>query len=452
MCSGNLFWKMLKFSMPLAAMGVLQLLYNAADLLVVSNFSDNPDALGAVGSTSSLINLTVNLFMGLSVGTNVVCAKLFGAKNTEKIKKVVHTSILISLIVGIFLSIFGFVFAEELLHMMSNDSKDSALYLKIYFLGMPFNLVYNFAASILRAVGDTKRPLYFLTISGIINVILNLFFVLGFNMDVDGVAIATVISQVVSCILIIVTLCKTNECYKLNLKELKIYKKELWEITKVGLPAGIQGSLFSISNVLIQSSVNKFGFTVMNGNSAASSIEGFVYVIMNSVHHAALSFTGQNLGAKKQQNIKKVMIYSLIIVTMIGIIFGGSFFLLGEQLLSIYTKNPSEIEVGLIRLWYLCLPYFLYGLVDVMVGDLRGLGSSTTPMIVSILGICGIRILWIYFVFNQNTSFTNVQDLHLLYISYPITWIVTFTIHLICYIFIYKKVKRRLTNQEMVLD
>lgn len=452
MCNGNLFIKMLWFCLPLAAMGVLQLLYNAADLLVVSNFSDNPDALGAVGSTASLINLTVNLVMGLSVGTNVVSARLFGAKDTERINKVVHTSILISFFVGCFLAVFGFFFGKNLLLLMNNDSESSALYLKLYFLGMPFNLVYNFAASILRAVGDTKRPLYYLTISGIVNVILNLIFVLFFNMDVDGVAIATIISQMVSCILIMRALIKTNECYKFRFKDLRLCKKELWEITKVGLPAGLQGSLFSISNVLIQSSVNMFGYTVMNGNSASSSIEGFVYVIMNSVHHAGLSFSGQNLGAGKFENIKKVARNSLIIVTILGIIFGGGFYLLGEQLLSIYTNVPKEIEVGFIRLAYLCLPYFLYGIVDVLVGDLRGLGSSTTPMIVSIIGICGLRIAWIYLVFNPNTDFVNIQDLKLLYISYPVSWIVTLSILITCYIILYKKVKRKFTFKEMKLN
>jgi Na+-driven multidrug efflux pump len=271
-------------------------------------------------------------------------------------------------------------------------------------------------------------------------------------MDVDGVATATVISQIVSCILIMRALIKTNESYKFRFKDLRICKKELWEITKVGLPAGLQGSLFSISNVLIQSSVNMFGNTVMNGNSASSSIEGFVYVIMNSVHHAGLSFSGQNLGAGRFENIKKVTRNSLIIVTILGIIFGGGFYLFGEQFLSIYTNVPKEIEVGIIRLAYLCLPYFLYGLVDVMVGDLRGLGSSTTPMIVSIIGICGLRIAWIYLVFNPNTDFINVNDLNLLYISYPISWIVTFTILIICYVILYKKVKKRLTYKEMRLN
>ena len=451
MCNGNLFFKIIIFSLPIMAMGFLQLFYNAADLLVVTNFSTNKDALGAVGSTSSLINLTVNLFMGLSVGANVVCAKLFGAGEKDKISKVVHTSILTSFIIGVFLMIFGFFFSKNLLALMNNDSEYSVLYLKIYFLGMPFNLVYNFAASILRAVGDTKRPLYYLSIAGAVNVVLNLFFVVVFKMDVDGVATATVISQIISCFLIIRTLCKTTECYKLEFKKLKIHGRSLWEIIKVGLPAGIQSSIFSISNVLIQSSINNFGMTVMNGNSAATSIEGFVYTAMNAIYHASLTFTSQNVGARKAINIKKVTGYSLIIVSAIAITLGGILFLLGPKLLTIYTTIPEEIEVGFIRLHYLCLPYFLCGIMDVMVGVLRGLGRSTLPMVVSILGVCGIRVAWILFVFTPNTNFQNAADLNLLYVSYPISWTITFFIHLICY-FIFSRITfKKFTNQEMCL-
>ena len=451
MCNGNLFLKIIIFSLPIMAMGFLQLFFNAADLLIVTNFSTNTDALGAVGSTSSLINLTVNLFMGLSIGTNVVCAKLFGADDKDKISNVVHTSILSSFIIGVFLMIFGFFYSGQLLALMNNDSEYSVLYLKIYFLGMPFNLVYNFAASILRAVGDTRRPLYYLSIAGVANVVLNLFFVIVCKMDVDGVAIATVISQIISCFLIIRTLCKTTECYKLEFKKLKIHGRSLWEITKVGLPAGIQSSIFSISNVLIQSSINKFGFTVVNGNSAATSIEGFVYTAMNAIYSTALTFTSQNVGARKAKNIKKVTGYSLIIVSVIAITLGGILFLLGPQLLTIYTKFPAEIEVGYIRLHYLCLPYFLCGIMDVMVGVLRGLGHSTLPMIVSILGVCGIRIAWILYVFAPNTDFKNVEDLNLLYVSYPISWTITFFVHLICY-FIFSRITfKKFTKQEMCL-
>lgn len=450
MCNGNLFTKIIRFSIPLSLMGMLQLFYNAADLIVVSKFSEDSEALGAVGSTGSIINLLVNLFIGLSIGTNVIVARYFGAKKYDKISDVVHTSILTSFIIGIILGIFGIVFAKDLLHLMNNDLDLSVLYLQIYFIGMPFNLVYNFAASILRAVGDTKRPLYFLTISGIVNVILNLVLVIVFKMSVAGVAIATIASQVISCVLIMRTLMKTEECYKISFNKLRVDKKALWEITKIGLPAGIQSSIFSISNVLIQSSVNKFGPVVMNGNSAAASVEGFVYTAMNSVYHAALAFTGQNVGAKKPKNIKKVMIYSLIIVTLVAGTFGGVLFLVGKQALQIYTDVPSEIEVGFIRLHYLCLPYFLCGIMDVMVGCLRGLGYSTVPMIVSIVGVCGFRVFWILFIFYNYTDFVDPNDLNMLYISYPISWIITFIVHFICYIFVSKR-KIKEINKELAL-
>lgn len=451
MCNGNIFLKIIKFSIPLALMGMLQLFYNAADLIVVSNFSGDSEALGAVGSTNSIINLLVNLFIGLSVGTNVIVAKYFGAKKFDKISDVVHTSILTSFIIGIVLGIFGFIFARPLLNLMNNDLDLSVLYLKIYFVGMPFNLVYNFAASVLRAVGDTKRPLYFLTISGMANIVLNLIFVIVFKMSVAGVALATVISQVISCILILFALFKSNECYQLRFNKLKINKKALIEITKIGLPAGIQSSIFSISNVLIQSSINKFGPIVMNGNSAASSVEGFVYTAMNSVYHAALAFMGQNVGAKKVKNIKKVTIYSLIIVCIVSMTLGGILFLSGQHVLKIYTDVPKEIEVGFIRLHYLCLPYFLCGIMDVMVGCLRGLGYSTLPMIVSIVGVCGFRIFWILGIFYNYTDFQNVEDLNMLYISYPISWIITFFAHLGCYLFASRK-RIKLINQELALS
>lgn len=451
MCNGNLFVKIIVFSLPLMFMGILQLLYNAADLIVVGNFGGDDTAIGAIGSTGSLISLTVNLFMGLSVGTNVACAKYFGAKNHEKISNVVHTSIIISFILGIFLGIFGFIFADDLLHLMHNDLELSRVYLKIYFIGMPFNLVYNFASAVLRAVGDTKRPLYFLTIAGLANIILNIVSVVVFNMGVAGVAYATIFSQFISCVLIMITLCKSKECYHFSFKKLKISKGELLEILKVGLPAGIQSSIFSISNVIIQSSVNQFGVIAMNGNSAASSVEDFVYVSMESVYHASLAFTSQNVGAKKTKNIKRVTAYSLIIVTLIAVILGGSLFLVGESAISIYTKNPDEIAVGYIRLHYLCLPYFLCGIMDVMVGILRGMGYSTLPMIVSIIGICGFRITWIYGYFYQHTDFTNFKDLNLLYVSYPISWIITFLVQFTCYLVLSKRRFKQIEN-DLILE
>lgn len=451
MCSGNLFLKIVKFCFPLMLMGILQLLYNAADLIVVSNFSDDPNALGAVGSTGSLINLTVNLFMGLSVGTNVLCAKLYGAKNHERIGKVVHTSILISFIIGLFLMVFGIIFAKDLLHIMNNDLELSRIYLQIYFIGMPFNLVYNFAAAILRAVGDTKRPLYYLIFSGAVNVILNLIFVIFFHMSVDGVAIATIISQFISFLLIMRTLIKTKECYQFKFKELAIHKAELFELIRIGLPAGIQSSLFSISNALIQSSVNLFGEIAMNGNSAAQSIEGFVYVSMNSVYHAAIAFTSQNYGAKNEKNIKKVTKYSLLYVSIVAISLGVLIFSFGKPLINIYTSNPDEVSVAYLRLHFLCLPYFLCGIMDVMVGVLRGLGKSTMPMIVSILGVCGIRIMWILLIFYNLTDFVHTSDLAYLYVSYPISWIATFITHFICYLIVSKKVFKSFNEDKELL-
>ncbi len=451
MCNGNLFVKIIIFSLPLMLMGILQLLYNAADLIVVGNFGGDKTAIGAIGSTSSLISLTVNLFMGLSVGTNVTCAKYYGAKNNEKISKVVHTSILLSLIMGIGLGALGFIFADDLLTLMKNDLELSRVYLKIYFIGMPFNLVYNFAAAVLRAVGDTKRPLYFLSIAGLVNIILNIISVVVFKMGVAGVAYATIASQFVSCILIMITLCKTKECYRFSFNQLKINKRELFEILKIGLPAGIQSSIFSISNVIIQTSINRFNYIVMNGNTAASSVEDFVYVSMESVYHASLAFTSQNVGAKKTDNIKKITAYSLIIVTLIAVIFGGTLFIFGKQALSIYTKVPDEIEVGYIRLHYLCLPYFLCGIMDVMVGILRGMGYSTLPMIISIIGICGFRISWIYGYFYQHTNFTDYKDLNLLYVSYPISWIITFLVQLTCYLILSKKRFKQIEN-DLILE
>lgn len=444
MINGNMFKNMIKYCIPLMLTGILQLFYNAADLIVVSNFSEDPNALGAVGSTGSLTALVVNLFMGLSVGTNVLAARRYAVKDEEGMKRVVHTSILLSLIIGVVVGIFGFISAKWLLDLMSNPLPKSVVYIRIYFIGLPFMLLYNFTSAILRGIGDTKRPLFFLGISGLVNVVLNIFFVIVCGMSVEGVAIATVISQVVSCIMIMWCLIKTKESYHFSFKDLKIHRKELFYMLKIGLPAGIQSSLFSISNVLIQSSINKFGGAVMNGNSAANSLDGFVYTSMNSVYHASIAFTSQNVAAKKKDNITKVLLYALLLVFIIGIIFGGGFFLLGKPLLKIYTTDPFEISVGYLKMTYLCLPYFLFGMMDVVSGSIRGMGNSLVPMITSIIGVCLIRVLWIYFIFNPNTNFTNYKDLSLLFISYPISWIATLIAHLITYIIVSKKIKQKM--------
>lgn len=444
MINGNIFKNMIKYCIPLMLTGVLQLFYNAADLVVVSNFSSDPSALGAVGSTGSLTALIVNLFMGLSVGTNVLSARRFAVKDNDGMNRVVHTSVLISVLIGVIAGAFGFISAKWLLDLMSNPLPKAVTYIKIYFVGLPFMLLYNFAASILRGIGDTKRPLFFLAISGLINVILNLFFVIVCGLSVEGVALATVISQVVSCIMIMWCLIKTNESYRFRFKDLKIHKKELIGMLKIGLPAGIQSSLFSISNVLIQSSINKFGEAVMNGNTAANSLDGFVYTGMNSVYHASIAFTSQNVAAQRKDNLNKVLFYSLLLVFIIGITLGGGFYLFGHTLLKIYTQDPFEISVGYLKMAYLCLPYFLFGLMDVVSGSIRGMGNSLVPMITSIIGVCLIRVLWIYFVFNPNTNFTDYKDLSILFISYPVSWIATLIAHLITYFIVSKKVKEKM--------
>lgn len=451
MTEGPFLKKIIKFCIPLMLTGILQLFYHAADLIIVGKFGNAEGAVGAVGSTSALINLLVNLFMGLSVGANVLSARRFAAKDDEGLSRAVHTSITVSFIFGMFLAIIGFFFARDLLLMMNNERELSVVYLKIFFLGMPFNMMYNFAASILRGIGDTKRPLYYLSIAGVVNVILNIIFIVFFHRSVDGVAIATVISQIISCILIMNCLIKTKKAYGFSFKKIRIYKKELLEITKIGLPAGIQGSVFSISNVLIQGTVNKFDKFfdfVVDGNSIAQSLEGFVYTSMNSVYHAALAFVGQNIGAHKLHNIKKVTLNGLLLVSMIGIVMGGLFWGFGEHLASIYTNKSEanyllQIQVACFRLNYLCLPYFIYGMMDVMVGVLRGLGYSLMPMIVSILGVCVFRVVWIYTVFNQVADFTEWTQLHYLYISYLISWILTLIVHFITYKVIYGKILKK---------
>lgn len=441
--TGNLFVKIFMFCLPLALMGMLNLLYTSADLIVAGRFSGDEEALGAIGSTNQLVTLIVNLFMGLSIGTNVVTARYFGEKNYSGIKRVVHTTILISFLFGLIMGVFSIIFCDELLSMMNNELELSRVYLRIYFIGMPFNLLYQFAASILRALGDTKRPMIYLSIAGVVNVLLNLFCVIVLKLSVAGVAIATVTSQALSCLMIMITLYRTDDIYQFRFKELKIHKRELLDIIKIGIPAGIQSCVFSISNVIVQSSVNLFGSSVMNGNTAAVSIEAFVYTAMNSVYHAALAFTGQNYGAKKSKNIAKVTLYCLIIVVLIASVFGLTFFLLHDQLLSLYTDIQFEKDVGFVRLHYLCLPYFLCGIMDVMCGVLRGLGYSTVTLFIAIIGIVGFRLTWIYTVFYPNLSDPlYYTDLNLLYVSYPISWIATFVVYLVFY-FIVKPRKIR---------
>lgn len=440
-CSGSVLKKLLLFTFPLMFTGLLQLLFNAADIIVVGKFSGD-NSMGAVGANTSLINLLTNLFMGLAVGANVLAAKAHGAGHKKQLSEIVHTSLLLGLISGLLLSVIGFIFADKLLILMKTPEGILPLaitYLRIYFIGMPGMMIYNFGAAILRSVGDTKRPLYYLLISGAVNVVLNLLFVIVFKMDVAGVATSTVISQYISVFLIIRCLLHEESGIRLEPKLLRIHSRQLIEILKVGLPAGFQGVVFALSNVVIQSSVNLFGDTVVSGNSAASSIEGFVYMAMNSFYQAAISFTGQNYGAKKLERIPKILFSALGCVFVTGLVFGWGAYLLGSPLLSIYSKSPEVIAAGLIRMQYILTSYFLCGMMDVMVGMLRGLGSSVTPMIVSLAGACGLRILWISTIFQIE----EYHQIETVYISYPITWTITLAAHIVCFVLIWRKIKNK---------
>lgn len=430
MTTGALLPKVLMFSGPLILTGILQLLYNAADIVVVGRFA-GAQALAAVGSTGSLINLLVNVFMGLSVGASVVIARAYGAGDFKSVQSGVHTAVSVAGIAGIVVGIIGVVAARPLLTLMGSpdDVIDGAtLYVQIYFMGMPANMLYNFGAAILRAVGDTRRPLYYLSIAGVVNVVLNLILVVAFHMSVAGVAIATVASQVISMALVLICLIRSDGAIHLDLKKLHINISQLKEIFRVGLPAGLQGSLFSISNVLIQSTVNSFGSVVMAGNAAAGNLEGFVYTSMNALHQADLTFTSQNLGARKFDRVKRTMWVCLGTVTVIGLGLGLVFLVLGSPLVSIYNTDPEVIRYGIIRLTIIMPTYFLCGCMDVMVGQLRGVGYSIMPMIVSLTGACAFRIGWIYTIFAANPTIQT------LYISYPWSWGITFAVHLICYL------------------
>lgn len=444
MTEGHLIPKILLFSLPLMASSLLQLLFNAADIVVVGKFAGS-QALAAVSSTSSLINLTVNLFIGLSVGANVVAARNIGARQGEEISKTLHTSMFIGILGGLFLTVFGFFAAKPLLVMMDSpeDVIDlSTLYLKIYFLGTVFSMIYNYGAAFLRARGDTKRPLYFLALSGVVNVVLNLILVVFFHMSVAGVAIATITSQAISGILVLLCLLEDeDENMRLDLKKLRFDGKKFMEIMRVGLPAGLQGCVFSISNVVIQSTVNSFGSIVMAGNGAASNIEGFVYVGMNAFYHSCLTFTSQNYGAKRNDRILKTLLSCQLLVIVTGLVLGLGSYYFGRPLLSIYADDPAVIDAGMIRLSYIAKTYFLCGIMDVMVGSLRGLGYSIIPMIVSLCGACALRLVWIATIFQANPT------LDTLYLSYPVSWTITASAHILTFVIAYIRIRKQFKKE-----
>lgn len=441
MVSGPILKNVISYTIPIIFTGILQLLFNAADLVVVGQFCGSI-SVAAVGATTSIINLIVNLFVGLSVGTGVAVAQAIGADDYQRTHRAVHTAIPTALVGGAILTIVGVLFSETFLTWMETPEEVlplSALYMKIYFGGIIFMMIYNFCASILRAAGDTKSPLIFLTIAGFINVILNLIFIIFFDMSVDGVALATTISQGVSAILVVIALVKRSDTCQLHFSQIRFYKNEFLQILKVGLPAGVQGSLFSISNVIIQSSVNSFGSIVVSGNAAALNIEGFIYIVLNAFHQTTLNFTGQNVGANNYRRAKKVFIICMICVFVIGIVLSFAMYIFGPQLLSIYiTDSPEAIECGLVRISCLFIPYFLLGLMDVSGGGLRGMGVSVAPMVISVIGICGFRIGWIYTIFQLPQFHTPEW----LYHSYTISWGITFIAQTFAYFIIYNKKKK----------
>jgi len=443
MCEGPLFSKIWIFTIPLILSGLLQLLFNAVDMIVAGRYVGK-EALAAIGSTSSLINLLTNVFIGLSTAANVLVARFFGSGREDDVQETVHTSIALSFITGVIMTVLGIAVAPKLLVLMGTHESVlpmATLYTRIYFLGMPVLMLYNFGAAILRAIGDTKRPLYYLTISGAINAICNVIFIVVFHMGVDGVAYATVLSQAISAVLTLRCLMVSEECYRFEFKKLHIYKDKFLQILRLGLPAGFQGSIFSISNVLIQSSVNSFGPDVMAGNSAASNIEGFVYVTMNTFHVTCLSFVSQNYGKHYFDRIKKTLLICLGSVTVVGLATGTLAYVFGPQLLSLYANDADKavvIEKGMIRMSIIMFTYFTCGTMDTCVGAIRGLGYSIMPMIVSLLGACAFRVVWIFTIFRAFRSLEN------LYISYPISWVITTTVHLICFIVVFNKMKKRI--------
>lgn len=437
MCEGPILKKMLMFALPLMASSILQLLFNAADIIIVGRFAGD-NSLAAVGSTTSLINLLVNMFVGMSVGVNVLVARFYGAKREADLSTTIHTAVAISIVGGILLTVVGIIGAPFILEWMQTPSEVldlAVLYLRTYFCGMTAMMVYNFGAAILRAIGDTKRPLYYLITAGIINVTFNMFFVIVLKWGVFGVGLATTISQIVSAIFMVRCLMHEQGAIKLKLKKIRIYKDKLIQILKIGLPAGLQGTLFSLSNVMIQSSVNSFGAVTVAGNSAAANLEGFIYASTNSFYQAAISFTSQNYGAKKYDRINRIMFVAEGCSIVIGLVLGIGVVWTGPVLLTLYTTSNEVVQAGMTRLKIIGVTYALCGMMDTMVGSLRGMGYSVVPMVFSLLGACATRLIWLATIFHID-EFHRIETV---YIIYPISWALTAVAHIITYIIVRKK-------------
>ena len=438
MCNGTIMDKLISFALPLMISGMLQLMFNSVDIIVVGRFTGS-QALAAVGSTTALICTFTNLFIGVSLGANVLAARFYASGKTKEMSETVHTAILLALISGIAMSIIGILCARESLVLIATPDDiigQAALYLRIYFFGMPFFMLYNYGAAILRAVGDTKRPLMYLIAAGTANAVLDLILVIIFKMGVAGVAIGTITSQFISCVLVIRCLCKTNAIYKLYISKLRIKKYYLIQILKVGLPAGIQSTVINFSNVLLQSSVNSFGEIAMAGYTAANNILGFLYVSVNSVTQACMSFTSQNYGVRKFKRMDKVLADCAILSIIVSVVIGGGSYLLGHQILGIYTKQEDVIQCGMEILSISTIPYFLCGLMDMIPGSMRGVGYSAVPMILSIIGTVGTRLVWIYGVFPEHRS------LYVLFMSYPVSWGLTIVMQAICLVFVRRKIRK----------
>ena len=434
MCNGTIMDKLISFALPLMLSGILQLMFNAVDIIVVGRFSGS-EALAAVGSTTALINVFTNLFIGISLGANVLAARFFAAGRREEMSETVHTSITLALISGIFMAFVGLIFSKGALELMGTPEDViglSTLYMRIYFMGMPFFMLYNYGAAILRAVGDTKRPLYFLIIAGVINAGLNMVLVIVFGLGVAGVGIATVFSQMVSCVLVLICLCRTEGSYKLSFSKLSIKGYYLKQIFQVGIPAGIQSTVINFSNTLLQSSVNSFGSTAMAGYTAANNILGFLYVSINSVTQACMSFTSQNFGVGKYKRMDRVLIDCMILSVGAALALGCGAYFFGAEILQVYTEEADVIQCGVEILSITTVPYFLCGIMDLFPGALRGMGYSAVPMVLSIIGTVGMRVLWIFVFFPQHRS------LYFLFISYPASWIATIVMQVVCYYFVRK--------------
>lgn len=438
MCNGPIMPRLISFSIPLMLSGILQLMFNAVDIVVVGKFSGSL-ALAAVGSTTALINVFTNLFIGISLGANVLSARFYASGRNKEMSETVHTSIALALISGILMALVGLVFSRSALELMGTPADvidQSALYMRIYFMGMPFFMLYNYGAAILRSVGDTKRPLLFLIISGIVNAVLNMILVICFHLDVEGVAIATVAAQMISCVLVLRCLYRSEGSYQLRFSRLTLKWVYLKQIFQVGIPAGLQSTVINFSNALLQSSVNSFGSVAMAGYTAANNIFGFLYAAASSVTQACMSFTSQNYGIGKLKRMDKVLINCMILTVGISLTLGCGAYFFGPELLKIYTDEPEVIRCGMEILSFTTVPYFFCGIMDLFPGALRGMGHSAVPMILSVIGTVGMRVIWIFMVFPAHRS------LEVLFISYPASWIATILLQVACFLIVRKKVHR----------